>query len=50
MSKRQLMRVHYLFGTASLGLSEHYEGIIQLNEAIEWAADLPDPAAYAHRV
>ena len=47
MSKRQLMRVHYLFGTASLGLNEQYEGIVQLNEAIEWAADLPDPGAYA---
>ena len=47
MSKRQLMRVHYAYGTASLGLSEHYEGIVQLNEAIEWAAELPDPGAYA---
>jgi tetratricopeptide (TPR) repeat protein len=47
MSKRQLMRVHYLFGTASLGLSEQHEGIVQLNEAIEWAADLPDSGAYA---
>jgi hypothetical protein len=41
------MRVHYLFGTASLGLSEQCEGLVQLNEAIEWAADLPDPGAYA---
>jgi tetratricopeptide (TPR) repeat protein len=47
MSKRQLMRVHYAYGTASLGLSEHYEGIVQLNEAIERAAELPDPGAYA---
>jgi tetratricopeptide (TPR) repeat protein len=47
MSKRQLMRVHYLFGTASLGLSEQHEGLIQLNEAIERASELPDSGAYA---
>lgn len=47
MSKRQSMRVHYALGSASLGLGRDSEGIAELNEAIERAAELPDPGAYA---
>jgi tetratricopeptide (TPR) repeat protein len=47
MSRRQRMRLHYTLGSASIGLHHYSEGITQLNEAIEWAAELPDPGAYA---
>ena len=47
MSKRQRMRVHYAFASASLGLDDDPQGITQLNQAIELAAELPDPGAYA---
>ena len=47
MSDRQRMRVHYAFGSALLGLEHFREGITSLNEAIEYAARLPDPGAYA---
>jgi len=41
------MRLHYALGSASIGLQDYSEGIIQLNEAIESASELPDPGAYA---
>jgi tetratricopeptide (TPR) repeat protein len=47
MSERQRMRTHYARGSALLGLDQDRQGIIALNEAIQAAADLPDPGAYA---
>ncbi len=47
MSQRQRMRLHYALGSANIGLQLYSEGIAELNQAIEWAAELPDPGAYA---
>jgi len=47
MSTRQRMRAHYVRGSALLGLDQDRPGIIALNEAIQFAAELPDPGAYA---
>ena len=47
-SERQSMRVHFVAGTASIGLELHSEGLTHIDEAIELAAELPDPMAYAY--
>ena len=47
-SERQSMRVHFVAGTASIGLELNSEGLTHIDEAIELAAELPDPMAYAH--
>jgi tetratricopeptide (TPR) repeat protein len=47
MSKRQRMRVHYAVASACLRLGQYSEALDALNSAIEQAAELPDPGAYA---
>ena len=47
MSERQRMRAHYARGSALLGLDQDRPGIVALNDAIQSAAELPDPGAYA---